>query len=165
MSEHEPPGGALPPPAPAECAALGRLEDLPADYVASLRERHLVPLWPSLRALLPPDLPARRTRVVHWAYTQIRPLLLRAGAVPEPVWRLRARTLQSLPKRVGRTEVLRGIAERDPEGGLQVRTTGAQGSGILSSFASANVLIVLDEARGAVAEGDEVDVWPLDGLI
>jgi len=79
MSEHEPPGGALPPPAPAECAALGRLEDLPADYVASLRERHLVPLWPSLRALLPPDLPARRTRVVHWAYTQIRPLLLRAG--------------------------------------------------------------------------------------
>lgn len=92
-------------------------------------------------------------------------LLLRAGAVPEPVWRLRARTLQSLPKRVGRTEVLRGIAERDPEGGLQVRTTGAQGSGILSSFASANVLIVLDEARGAVAEGDEVDVWPLDGLI
>jgi molybdopterin molybdotransferase len=92
-------------------------------------------------------------------------LLQRAGAVPEPVWRLRARSLQALPKRVGRTEVLRGLAEPGVDGALQVRTTGAQGSGILSSFTAANVLIVLDEARGPVSAGDEVEVWPLDGLI
>ncbi len=58
---------------------LGRLEDLPEDYRAALREQHLAPLWPSLRALLPPGLPARRTRPVHWRYAALRPLLLRAG--------------------------------------------------------------------------------------
>lgn len=92
-------------------------------------------------------------------------LLLRAGAAPEPLWRLRARSRHAIPKRAGRTEVLRGIAEPAADGSLEVRTTGAQGSGILSSFTSANALIVLDEARGPVAAGDEVDVWALDGLI
>ena len=32
---------------------LGRLEDLPPDYVAALRAQNLVPLWPSLRGVLP----------------------------------------------------------------------------------------------------------------
>ncbi len=58
---------------------LGRLEDLPADYLKQLREGNLVPLWPSLRALLPPKLPTRQTRPVHWPYATVRPLLLRAG--------------------------------------------------------------------------------------
>jgi gentisate 1,2-dioxygenase len=58
---------------------LGRLEDLPADYVAALRERNLVPLWPSLRAVLPPTAPQPRTRATHWPYAQIRPLLMQAG--------------------------------------------------------------------------------------
>lgn len=58
---------------------LGRLEDLPADYREALTARHLVPLWPSLRAVLPPHVPARRTQPVHWAYAALRPLLMRAG--------------------------------------------------------------------------------------
>jgi gentisate 1,2-dioxygenase len=58
---------------------LGRLEDLPADYVAAMRERNLVPLWPSLRAVLPPGVPTRATQATHWAYADIRPLLLQAG--------------------------------------------------------------------------------------
>lgn len=58
---------------------LGRLEDLPADYVAALRERNLVPLWPSLRGVLPPQIPTRQTRPTHWAYADIKPLLLKAG--------------------------------------------------------------------------------------
>ncbi len=60
-------------------AELGRLEDLPADYVSALRELNLVPLWPSLRAVLPPDSRsprrARRTGVTK----ALRPLLLQAG--------------------------------------------------------------------------------------
>jgi gentisate 1,2-dioxygenase len=60
-------------------APLGRLEDLPADYVAQMQAQHLVPLWPSLRALLPPLLPQPATRPTHWAYEAIRPLLMRAG--------------------------------------------------------------------------------------
>jgi gentisate 1,2-dioxygenase len=38
-----------------------------------------VPLWPSLRALLPPDAPRTSTRPTHWPFAVIRPLLLRAG--------------------------------------------------------------------------------------
>jgi len=58
---------------------LGRLEDLPPDYVAALRAQNLVPLWPSLRGVLPPGIPTRHTRATHWAYEAIRPLLLKAG--------------------------------------------------------------------------------------
>lgn len=58
---------------------LGRLEDLPSDYLASLRALNLVPLWPSLRAVLPPGQPQPRTQAIHWPYASLRPLLLRAG--------------------------------------------------------------------------------------
>ena len=58
---------------------LGRLEDLPADYRAALAKQNLTPLWPSLRALLPPGQPRPATRATHWSYEALRPLLLRAG--------------------------------------------------------------------------------------
>jgi gentisate 1,2-dioxygenase len=58
---------------------LGRLEDLPADYREALTRQNLVPLWPSLRALLPPGQPRPNTRATHWSYEALRPLLLRAG--------------------------------------------------------------------------------------
>jgi gentisate 1,2-dioxygenase len=38
-----------------------------------------VPLWPSLRAVLPPHVPARRTQATFWSYRSLRPLLLQAG--------------------------------------------------------------------------------------
>lgn len=60
-------------------AELGRIEDLPADYVQGLRSRHTLPLWPSLRAVLPFGAPIRRTQPVLWRYREIRPDLLRAG--------------------------------------------------------------------------------------
>ena len=58
---------------------LGRLEDLPADYVAALREQNLVPLWPNLRAVMPAGKPRPQTRATHWSYAALKPLLLRAG--------------------------------------------------------------------------------------
>jgi gentisate 1,2-dioxygenase len=58
---------------------LGRLEDLPADYVQALRDLNLVPLWPSLRGVLPPKIPTRKTQPTLWAYETIKPLLLQAG--------------------------------------------------------------------------------------
>ena len=58
---------------------LGRLEDLPVDYVQALKAQNLVPLWPSLRAVLPPAKPRPNTRATHWAYQALRPLLLQAG--------------------------------------------------------------------------------------
>ncbi|MEY3670210.1 MAG: cupin domain-containing protein [Burkholderiaceae bacterium] len=60
---------------------LGRIEDLPSGYVQDLRDHNLVPLWPSLRGVLPPNVPARQTRPTAWYYQTIRPLLLQAGSL------------------------------------------------------------------------------------
>jgi molybdopterin molybdotransferase len=70
-----------------------------------------------------------------------------------------ARALERMPKKVGRTEYKRGIL-RFADGAWEVRTTGPQGSGILSSMVAGNCLIVLDEARGDVAAGELVTVEP-----
>jgi gentisate 1,2-dioxygenase len=58
---------------------LARLEDLPADYRQALNEQNLVPLWPNLRAVLPPGKPRPKTRATHWSYEAVKPLLLKAG--------------------------------------------------------------------------------------
>jgi gentisate 1,2-dioxygenase len=58
---------------------LGKLEDLPQQYRDDLKNLNLVPLWPSLRAVLPPQVPSRQTRPTHWAYSTLKPLLLQAG--------------------------------------------------------------------------------------
>ena len=58
---------------------LGRLEDLPKDYIEDLRQLNLVPLWPSLRGVLPPKTPTRQTQPTHWAFKTLKPLLLKAG--------------------------------------------------------------------------------------
>jgi gentisate 1,2-dioxygenase len=58
---------------------LGRLEDLPQDYRDELTAQNLVPLWPSLRGVLPPHVPSRKTQATHWSYASLRSLLIRAG--------------------------------------------------------------------------------------
>ncbi len=58
---------------------LGRLEDLPQSYRDALSALNLVPLWPSLRSVLPPKVPARKTQATHWPYASVRPLLMQAG--------------------------------------------------------------------------------------
>jgi len=58
---------------------LGRIEDLPQAYRVALTQNNLVPLWPSLRGVLPPKIPNRQTQPTHWAYRDIKPLLLQAG--------------------------------------------------------------------------------------
>jgi gentisate 1,2-dioxygenase len=58
---------------------LGKLEDLPADYRAELTRHNLVPLWPSLRGVMPPHVPGPKTQPTHWSYQCIKPLLMQAG--------------------------------------------------------------------------------------
>ena len=70
-----------------------------------------------------------------------------------------ARASEAMRKKKGRREFKRGILTfRD--GVWEVRTTGPQGSGILSSMAAGNCLIVLEEQRGDVAAGEMVLVEP-----
>jgi molybdopterin molybdotransferase len=74
-----------------------------------------------------------------------------------PTWQ--ARTLERLPKKTGRREFKRGVlAFRDDA--WEVRSTGPQGSGILSSMVAGNCLIVLEEDRADVAAGELVSVEP-----
>jgi molybdopterin molybdotransferase len=70
-----------------------------------------------------------------------------------------AHAAEPMRKKPGRREFKRGVVEfRD--GSWEVRTTGPQGSGILSSMVAGNCLIVLEEERGDVAAGELVLVEP-----
>jgi molybdopterin molybdotransferase len=66
--------------------------------------------------------------------------------------------ISSLKKHPGRMEFQRGILENDEQGNLVVRSTGQQGSGILSSMSQANCFIILLRECGNVAAGNEVQV-------
>jgi molybdopterin molybdotransferase len=74
-----------------------------------------------------------------------------------PSWQ--AQTVEPLRKRTGRREFKRGVLAF-ADGAWTVRTTGPQGSGILSSMVAGNCLIVLEEERGDVAAGEMVTVEP-----
>jgi molybdopterin molybdotransferase len=76
---------------------------------------------------------------------------------------LRARAVDTMRKKPGRTEYQRGIVERRADGELWVSLTGNQGSGVLSSMVQANGLIVLGHEQPTVQSGDWVDVMMFDG--
>lgn len=58
---------------------LGRLEDLPQPYRDALTRLNLVPLWPSLRGVMPANTPRPQTQATHWPYATLKEQLLRAG--------------------------------------------------------------------------------------
>ena len=70
-----------------------------------------------------------------------------------------------IKKAPGRTEFQRGILSRGEDGQWTVRTTGDQGSGILSSMSQANCFIILPTDLGNVPAGTAVDVQLLEGLV
>jgi molybdopterin molybdotransferase len=72
-----------------------------------------------------------------------------------------ARADEPMRKKTGRREFKRGVLRYAHDDGCwRVRTTGPQGSGILSSMVAGNCLIVLAEDRGDVAAGELVEVEP-----
>ncbi|WP_427912445.1 molybdopterin molybdotransferase MoeA [Ramlibacter sp. MMS24-I3-19] len=112
-------------------------------------------------------LPGNPVAVMVTFLAFVRPALLRMmgcrDTAPPPL--LRARSLEALRKKPGRTEYQRGIVDTGPDGSLQVRTTGNQGSGVLSSMVQANGLIVLHHQQGNIAVGDPVDVMMFEGIL
>ena len=111
-------------------------------------------------------LPGNPVAVMVTFLAFVRPALLRMmGSTAKPAPLLRAKSLEPLRKKAGRTEYQRGFVSSAPDGTLQVRTTGNQGSGVLSSMVQGNGLIVLHHAQENVAVGDEVDVMMFDGAI
>ena len=112
-------------------------------------------------------LPGNPVSVMVTFYEFVRDALLilqgRANVAPLPMFR--ATLAAPIRKAPGRTEFQRGILSPDAAGAWQVRTTGDQGSGILSSMSQANCFIVLPAETGNVDAGTQVDVQPLEGLV
>lgn len=73
--------------------------------------------------------------------------------------------ISHLKKRPGRVDFQRGVLERDAAGRLIVKSTGPQGSHVLTSMSKANCFIVLPQDWGDVEPETVVDVQPFEGLI
>jgi molybdopterin molybdotransferase len=111
-------------------------------------------------------LPGNPVAVMVTFLAFVRPALLTMmGVAPKDAPLLKAHSLESIRKKPGRTEYQRAIVDTGNDGSLQVRTTGQQGSGVLSSMAVANGLLVLHHEQGNVAIGEEVDVLMFDGVM
>jgi len=102
--------------------------------------------------------------VTFYAFVREALMILqgRRDVLPMPMFK--ATLAAPLRKAPGRTEFQRGILAQDGKG-WSVRTTGDQGSGILSSMSQANCFIVLPTETGNLEAGTPVDVQLLEGLI
>ena len=112
-------------------------------------------------------LPGNPVAVMVTFYNFVRDALLtlqgRRDVAPVPAFK--ATLASPIRKAPGRTEFQRGILTANGAGGYSVRTTGEQGSGILSSMSQANCFIVLPVEAGNLEPGTPVDVQLLEGLV
>ena len=109
-------------------------------------------------------LPGNPVAVMVSFYFFAREALLRMMGAEAPLPLLRARSIEAIRKKPGRTEYQRGIVARGADGEPEVRITGSQGSGILRSMSEANCMVVLHDGQGSVAAGEMVDILPFEGL-
>jgi len=111
-------------------------------------------------------LPGNPVAVMVTFLAFVRPALwqMMGAKVSEPPL-LQARSSETIRKKPGRTEYQRAIVSTGSDGALTVRTTGQQGSGVLSSMVQANGLLVLAHEQGDVAVGDLVSVMLFDGVL
>ncbi|MDD8060737.1 bifunctional molybdopterin-guanine dinucleotide biosynthesis adaptor protein MobB/molybdopterin molybdotransferase MoeA [Shewanella metallivivens] len=72
---------------------------------------------------------------------------------------------QDLRSKTGRTEFLRGVYSIADNGNIQVKTTGAQGSGMLNSMVNANCLIVIADDTATIPAGESVFIQPFADLL
>jgi molybdopterin molybdotransferase len=112
-------------------------------------------------------LPGNPVSVMVTFYQFVRDALLtlqgQRDVAPLPTFRV---PLSAPIKKVpGRTEFQRGILTSNADGAWSVRTTGDQGSGILSSMSQANCFIILGSDTGNVAAAELVEVQLLEGLV
>ncbi len=111
-------------------------------------------------------LPGNPVAVLLTFYQFVLPAIEKMlGITDQPIAPIiKARSLETLRKKPGRTEFPRGIVSQAKNGEWQVKTTGKQGSGILSSMSTANAFIILEHDRSTVEKGEWVDVQVFSGL-
>jgi molybdopterin molybdotransferase len=142
---------------PGRPMAVGRISSSQHKYSLSSYENNSAILF---------GLPGNPVAVMVTFLAFVRPALLKmmgSSATTPPL--LKARSTEAIRKKPGRTEYQRGTVSTTPEGTLDVKTTGNQGSGVLSSMVQANGLIVLHHDQNSVDIGDEIDVMMFDGVI
>lgn len=106
-------------------------------------------------------LPGNPVAAMATFYQFTRPAIRRLqGELAAPPVRCRVRSAEALRKSPGRTEFQRGILFHDEKGEPRVKTTGRQGSGVLTSMSLGNCFILLEESQGSVAVDDWVTVEP-----
>jgi molybdopterin molybdotransferase len=112
-------------------------------------------------------LPGNPVAVMVTFYQFVRDALLHLqGQVRvAPLPTLRMVCTSAIKKAPGRTEFQRGILGHAADGSWTVRTTGDQGSGILSSMSQADCFIILPTEQGNLEAGALVDVQLLEGLL
>ena len=111
-------------------------------------------------------LPGNPVAVMATFYQLVQPALRQMMGMDQvqPLT-LQVPTMTRLKKSPGRTDFQRGILGHDESGRLVVRSTGAQGSHVLSSMAQANCFIVLPAESGSIEADTPVTVQPFAGLI
>ena len=111
-------------------------------------------------------LPGNPVAVMVTFYQFVRPALAtlqgRTDYMLPPT--LKATLVNKIKKMPGRTEFQRGVLTIGANG-CEVRTTGDQGSGILSSMTQANCFVVLATEVGGVEPGAMVDVQMFEGVM
>jgi molybdopterin molybdotransferase len=112
-------------------------------------------------------LPGNPVAVMVTFYQFVREalLILMGQSEVPPVPTFKAVLASPVKKVPGRTEFQRGILSLDAHGQWQVRTTGDQGSGILSSMSQANCFVILPDGQGNLEPGASVDVQAFDGVL
>jgi molybdopterin molybdotransferase len=112
-------------------------------------------------------LPGNPVAVMVTFYQFVREALLTLMGQTEvrPVPSFKAILASPVKKVPGRTEFQRGILALDADGQWQVRVTGDQGSGILSSMSQANCFVILPDAQGNLEPGATVVVQAFDGIL
>jgi molybdopterin molybdotransferase len=91
-------------------------------------------------------------------------LLSMAGGLPEPALTLTTEAQQNYKKRPGRCDYQRArVTAGTPNN--PISSTGAQGSGVLTSFIGANAYAVLEAERGPVAAGEPITAIAFDRFL
>lgn len=103
--------------------------------------------------------------VTFYQFVRQAMLILMGQPSPAPLPMLNAVCVSSIRKLKGRTEFQRGILFLADDGSWQVRTTGNQSSGVLSSMSQGNCFIVLDDDVGNIDAGATVQVQLFEGVI
>jgi molybdopterin molybdotransferase len=112
-------------------------------------------------------LPGNPVSVMVTFYQFVAPALrhMMGQVEADPVPTFQVRCVSPLKKTRGRTEFQRAVLGRTTEGELVVRSTGAQGSGLLHSMSVANCFIILPADSAGVEAGALVEVQPFHGVI